>query len=65
MAKRITFTIDARGNATVKDVCGLGAGCQEATQDIEKLLGTADEGSRAPTESLYDKVDPLVLKNEA
>lgn len=65
MPKRITFKIDKHGNATVADVCGLGQGCQEATQDIEKLLGAADEGSRAPTNSLYDKVDDLVLKNEA
>lgn len=65
MAKRLTFKIDKSGNATLTDACGYGAGCQAATQDIEKLLGAADEASRSDTASLYDKVDDLVLKNEA
>ena len=38
--KRQTFVIDTHGNVTVKDVCGMGMSCQQATADIEKLLKT-------------------------
>lgn len=63
--KRLSFKIDKNGNATLVDACGYGTGCQAATQDIEALLGKADDATRADTASLYDKVDHLVLKNEA
>jgi len=63
--KRQTFVIDTHGNVTVKDVCGMGMSCQQATADIEKLLGTVDENSRGLTENYYQEVDPLVLKQEA
>ena len=58
------FKIETNGNVKIIDVTGAGASCHEATQDIEKLLGTVDESSRQLTESYYQTVDPLVLKNE-
>jgi hypothetical protein len=65
MTKKITFTIKKGGNVILNDAQGFGTGCQEATQDIEKLLGTVDAGSRQLTESYHQQVDPLELKNEA
>ena len=63
--KRITFNINKKGDVKVVDASGYGHGCQEATQEIEKLLGVVDEQSRGTTENYYQEVDPLVLKNEA
>ena len=63
--KKITFTIAKNGDVQVKDVEGMGMGCQQATQDIEKLLGSVDENTRSHTQNYYVEVDPLVLKNDA
>ncbi len=59
--KRISLTIGKTGDVKVNDVTGMGSGCLEATQDIEKLLGVVDENSRSQTSSMYEKVDDLKL----
>ena len=53
MAK-IKIKIDAQGNPTILDVCGHGKNCQEATKNFEKMLGQAQEESRALTESYFE-----------
>ena len=63
--RKITFTISAAGDVKLDDVQGMGTGCQQATQDIEKLLGKVDENSRATTDSSYQDVDPLILHQDA
>ena len=62
MSKKITFTIEKGGNVVVKDAQGYGNGCQQATQDIEKLLGSVDESSRALTDNYYVEAEPEKLK---
>jgi hypothetical protein len=62
--KRITFQIGTNGNITGTDTCGMGAGCQEATADIEKMLGQVDESSRKSTADAFVKADDLILKRE-
>jgi hypothetical protein len=42
----------------------MGAGCQEATADIEKMLGQVDESSRKSTADAFVKADDLILKRE-
>ena len=62
--KTISLTIDNNGNVKVNDVFGMGMSCQQATADIEKLLGSIDENSRSITASYFQEVDPLLLHNE-
>jgi hypothetical protein len=61
MMKKLNINISKDGNVKLNDACGFGHGCQEATADIEALLGTADENSRATTQSAYEKVDDQIL----
>ena len=51
--KSITFNISKDGNVTVVDAVGYGPGCTEATRNVERRLGVADNSSRAPTENMY------------
>lgn len=51
--KRLKFQINRQGVATLLDAEGYGSECQAATSQVERRLGTVDEGSRAPTGSLY------------
>ena len=63
MSKSIKFEVK-NGSARVVDVCGLGADCQQATADIEALLGKADESTRASTDELYKSAENT-LKTDA
>jgi DNA integrity scanning protein DisA with diadenylate cyclase activity len=65
MSRKISFSIAKNGDVTLKDVCGLGTNCQEATQDIEKLLGNVDENSRSLTQNYFVENDPLKLTQDA
>ena len=65
MSRKYSFVIEKNGNVRVADVVGMGANCQQATEDTEKLLGKVDESSRSMTENYFVEVDPLVLKNSA
>ncbi len=54
---RIRIKIDPNGNPTILDVTGAGNHCQAATANFEKMLGAAQENSRALTESYYEEGD--------
>jgi hypothetical protein len=51
--KRLRFSINKQGVTTLLDAEGYGSTCQEATAQVERRLGVADESSRASTSSLY------------
>lgn len=57
MKPQIKFIIDKKGNVKVEDVCGAGMSCEQMTADIEKALGSVDEGSRAHTDNY---VKPII-----
>jgi len=54
--KEITFLISDKGRVTLEDATGFGSGCQEATEMIEKMLGTPDNSSRDLTQAYYEDV---------
>lgn len=51
--KRLKFQISKQGLATLVDAEGYGTTCRQATENVERRLGVADESSRASTSSLY------------
>lgn len=51
--KRLKFQINKQGVATLLDAEGYGQTCRQATENVERRLGVADESSRASTGSLY------------
>jgi len=59
----IRIKIDPKGNPTILDVVGHGQNCQEATRNFEKMLGSAQENSRALTDQ-YFEVNPEELTQE-
>jgi hypothetical protein len=61
---RVRLKIDKDGNPTILDVCGGGTNCQENTANFEKLLGNADERTRAHTDSYTVDAAPELV-NEA
>jgi hypothetical protein len=50
---RQIYIILPDGSVKIQDVVGAGTNCMEATQQVEKLLGTVDTASRKLTDQYY------------
>lgn len=58
--KKIIFSIDNKGRTTIVDAIGFGGGCVNATAEVERRLGLADEATRAATDSLRQPEEQAV-----
>ena len=51
----IKIQIFKDGKTKIVDVCNGGENCRAITSNLERRLGSVDEGSRANTEGLYQR----------
>ncbi len=66
MKKKFIIHVKPDGNVQIKDILGFGSNCMQASEALEKALGSVDAKSRECTAAMHNEVEgevKLTLNN--